>query len=160
MEVSDDSLFSFQINVRKNPNIPVYAINLLKDNFQGLCDRIVHLDKSIRFAGLANSEGVLLGVAEREGLKPLLTPEQRAQYAITAATRQYTRLRWQYHLGKIHYASSHYSKLVRATIPITDSDNTLNYVLLLSFDAKTENIHEIITGRIIPEVKLSSSSLP
>jgi hypothetical protein len=132
----------------------------LKDNFQGLCDRIVQLDKSIRFAGLANDEGVLLGVAEREGLKPLLTPEQRAQYAITAATRQYTRLRWQYHLGKIHYASSHYSRLTRATIPITDSDNTLNYVLLLSFDAKTENIHEIITGRIIPEMKKISNSLP
>lgn len=132
----------------------------MKDNFQGLCDRIVQLDKSIRFAGLANDEGVLLGVAEREGLKPLLTPEQRAQYAITAATRQYTRLRWQYHLGKIHYASSHYSRLTRATIPITDSDNTLNYVLLLSFDAKTENIHEIITGRIIPELKKISNSLP
>ncbi len=132
----------------------------MKDNFQGLCDRIVQLDKSIRFAGLANDEGVLLGVAEREGLKPLLTPEQRAQYAITAATRQYTRLRWQYHLGKIHYASSHYSRLTRATIPITDSDNTLNYVLLLSFDAKTENIHEIITGRIIPEMKKISNSLP
>jgi hypothetical protein len=132
----------------------------LKDNFQGLCDRIVQLDKSIRFAGLANDEGVLLGVAEREGLKPLLTPEERAQYAITAATRQYTRLRWQYHLGKIHYASSHYSRLTRATIPITDSNNTLNYVLLLSFDAKTENIHEIITGRIIPEMKKISNSLP
>jgi hypothetical protein len=33
-------------------------------------------------------------------------------------------------------------------------------VLLLSFDAKTENIHEIITGRIIPEVKLSRNILP
>ena len=132
----------------------------MKDIFQGLCDRIIQLDKSIRFAGLANDDGVLLGVAEREGLKPLLTPEQRAQYAITAATRQYTRLRWQYHLGKIHYASSHYSKLIRATIPITDSDNTLNYVLLLSFDAKTNNIHDIITIKIIPEVKKICSNLP
>ncbi|MGB0025424.1 MAG: hypothetical protein WBP64_01160, partial [Nitrososphaeraceae archaeon] len=76
----------------------------MKDIFQRFCDKIIQLDKSIRFAGLADDQGVLLGVAEREGLKPLLTPEQRAQYAITAATRQYTRLRWQYHLGKIHYA--------------------------------------------------------
>jgi hypothetical protein len=132
----------------------------LKDIFQGFCDKIVQLDKSIRFAGLANDDGVLLAVAERAGLKPLLTPEQRAQYAITAATRQYTRLRWQQHLGKIHYASSHYSKLTRATIPITDSDDTLNYVLLLSFDARTENVHEIITEKIIPEVKKMSNNLP
>jgi hypothetical protein len=140
--------------------MPIVVVKVLKDIFQESCDRIIQLDKSVRFAGLANDEGVLLGVAEREGLKPLLTPEQRAQYSITAATRQYTRLRWQYHLGKIHYASSHYSKLIRATIPITDSDNTLNYVLLLSFDAKTENVHEIITVSIIPEVKKISKSLP
>ncbi|HEY7083020.1 MAG TPA: hypothetical protein VH500_25280 [Nitrososphaeraceae archaeon] len=140
--------------------MPIVVVKVLKDILQESCDRIIQLDKSVRFAGLANDEGVLLGVAEREGLKPLLTPEQRAQYSITAATRQYTRLRWQYHLGKIHYASSHYSKLIRATIPITDSDNTLNYVLLLSFDAKTENVHEIITVSIIPEVKKISKSLP
>ena len=146
-------------SIHKNPNIPLNQRDLLKDIFQRFCDKIIQLDKSIRFAGLADDQGVLLGVAEREGLKPLLTPEQRAQYAITAATRQYTRLRWQYHLGKIHYASSHYSKLARATIPITDSNNTLKYVLLLSFDAKTENIHEIISGKIIPEVKKTGNEL-
>ncbi len=117
------------------------------------------IDPAIRFAGIVDTDGKLLGISERNGLTPLLTPEQRAQYAITAATRQFTRLRWEYHLGKIHYASSHYAKLIRATIPITDTESQLWYVLLLTFDVETANFHEIITKGIIPMVSQNSSQL-
>src|ERR671923_119899 len=104
----------------------------MKPFFQEFCDKIITLDKSIRFAGIADEDGHLVATAERRGLKPLLNPEERAQYAITAATRQYTRLRWEYLLGKINYASSHYAKLIRATIPITDINSRLSYVLISS----------------------------
>ena len=127
--------------------------------FQKFCDQVISLDSSIRFAGIADEDGKILAVSERKGLKPLLTPEERAQYAITAATRQYTRLRWEYLLGKIYYASSHYASLIRATIPITNDNSKLSYVLLLSFDVGTENFHEIIMKKIIPLVKKNTTSL-
>ena len=93
-----------------------------------------------------------MAFTERKELTPLLTPEERAQYAITAATRQYTRLRWESHLGKINYASSHYAKLIIATIPITDENNRLAYVLLMSFDVGTTDFHNIIMKHVIPLV--------
>jgi hypothetical protein len=127
--------------------------------FQNFCDQVISLDSSIRFAGFADEDGKILAVSERKGLKPLLTPEERAQYAITAATRQYTRLRWEYLLGKIYYASSHYASLIRATIPITNDNSRLSYVLLLSFDVGTENFHEIIMKRVIPLVKKNTTRL-
>ena len=117
------------------------------------------MDNSIRFAGIADEEGKLLSASLRKGLKPLLGPEERAQYAITAATRQYTRLRWEYLLGKIIYASSHYKKLIRATIPVTDYSSRLSYVLLLSFDIDTENFHEIILKKIIPIIRRNTTKL-
>jgi hypothetical protein len=117
------------------------------------------LDHSIRFAGIADQDGKLLATSERKGLRPLLTPEERAQYAITAATRQYTRLRWEYLLGKIYYASSHYAKLIRATIPITDDSSKLSYVLLLSFDVGTDDLHNIIMKKIIPLIAENTSRL-
>jgi hypothetical protein len=120
--------------------------------FQEICDRVVSINPSIRFAGIADEDGELLAFSERKGLTPLLTPEERAQYAITAATRQYTRLRWESHLGKINYASSHYAKLIRATIPITDENNRLAYVLLMSFDVGTTDFHNIIMKHVIPLV--------
>jgi hypothetical protein len=62
-------------------------------------------------------------------------------------------------LGKIHYASSHYAKLIRATIPVTDANNELHYVMLLSFDSNTQNLHQIMTRKIIPEVEKIASTL-
>ena len=127
--------------------------------FNNLCDEVLSLDRSIRFAGIADEDGSLLSISLRKGLKPLLGPEERTQYAITAATRQYTRLRWEYLLGRIIYASSHYANLIRATIPVTDYKSHLYYVLLLSFDVDTDNFHDIIIKKIIPLVTKNKSKL-
>jgi hypothetical protein len=129
----------------------------MKSFFQEFCDRVIALDSSIRFAAIADEDGKLVATAERRGLKALLTPEERAQYAITAATRQYTRLRWEYLLGKINYATSHYAKLIRATIPIADENSRLSYVLLLSFDVDAENLHDVIMKKIIPLVRKNTN---
>jgi hypothetical protein len=120
--------------------------------FKQFCDQVLSFDSSIRFVGIADEHGSLLAVSERKGLKPLLNPEERSQYAITSATRQYTRLRWQYLLGSIEYATSVYEKLIRATVPITDNDNRLAYVILISFDTGTENFYGIIKNKILPLV--------
>jgi hypothetical protein len=126
----------------------------MKPFFQEFCDKVITLDKSIRFAGIADEDGHLVATAERRGLKPLLNPEERAQYAITAATRQYTRLRWEYLLGKINYAMSNYAKLIRATIPIADENSRLYYVLLLSFDVEAvQSVHDLIMEKIIPLIR-------
>lgn len=125
----------------------------MKSFFQEFCDEIVTLDPTIRFAGIADEDGHLVATADRKGLKPILSPEERAQYAITAATRQYTRLRWEYLLGKVNYAMSHYAKIIRATIPIADENSRLYYVLLLSFDVNKGDVHKIIMKKIVPLVR-------
>ena len=129
----------------------------MKPFFQEFCDKVISLDKSIRFAAIADEDGKLVATSQRKGLKALLTPEERAQYAITAATRQYTRLRWEYLLGRINYAMSHYAKIIRATIPIADENSRLSYVLLLSFDINAEDVHDLIMNRIIPLVRKNTS---
>ncbi|HKX82377.1 MAG TPA: hypothetical protein VJL54_08990 [Nitrososphaera sp.] len=129
----------------------------MKSFFQEFCDEIVTLDPTIRFAGIADEDGHLVATADRKGLKPILSPEERAQYAITAATRQYTRLRWEYLLGKVNYAMSHYDKIIRATIPIADENSRLYYVLLLSFDVDKGDVHKIIMKKIVPLVRKNTA---
>jgi hypothetical protein len=121
-----------------------------EQSFQNLCNAIVNLDSSIRFVGIADNHGNLMATAERKGLKPLLNQEERAQYAITAATRQQTRLKWESVLGSISYACAYYDKVIRGTIPIKNRDNRLGNVLLFSFDAGTNNYHDIITEKMLP----------
>jgi hypothetical protein len=127
--------------------------------FNKFCKQVINLDSKIRFAGIADEDGKLKSIAERPGLNPLLTPEERVQYAITAATRQFTRLRWEYMLGKIQYASSKFEKLMRATIPITDEYSKLSFVLLLSFDPDTANLHQLLTEKIIPLINQNKPNL-
>ncbi len=130
----------------------------MKSIYQDVCDKVVSLDPVIRFVGITDEDGTLLATTERKGLKPLLSPEERAQYAITAATRQYTRLRWEYLLGKVEYASSHYAKLIRATIPIADENSRLYYVMLLSFDVESgDKVHNIIMNKVLPIVRKNTS---
>lgn len=123
----------------------------MKQFFKELCEKIVVQDKAIRFVGIADEEGMLEADAERKGLKAIFSSDQRAEYAITAANRQSTRLRWEYLLGKISYATSHYEKIIRATIPIADENRRLSHVILISFDPQA-NVDEIITKKIIPLV--------
>jgi hypothetical protein len=130
-----------------------------EEEFNKFCKQVINLDSKIRFAGIADEDGKLKSMAERPGLSPLLTPEERAQYAITAATRQFTRLRWEYMLGKIQYASSKFEKLMRATIPITDEYSKLSFVLLLSFDPDSANLHQLLTEKVIPMINQNKSGL-
>jgi len=123
------------------------------------CNKILSLDHAIRFIGIANEHGILLATAERKGLIPLLNTEETIQYAITAATRQYTRIRWQGILGKIDYTSSHYDKLLRVTIPVTDRSSRLSFVLIFTFDVNTKNFHKIIMERIIPIIRRNTPRL-
>lgn len=122
---------------------------MMKPFFKELCEKIVAQDQAIRFVGISDEEGTLEADAERKGLKAIFSPDQRAEYAITAANRQATRLRWEYLLGKISYATSHYEKIIRATIPVADENRRLSHVVLISFDPKA-NVDEIITKKIIP----------
>ena len=69
------------------------------------------------------------------------------------------RLRWEVLLGKILYASSHYANIIRATIPITDNNRRLSFVLLLSLDVGTNDFHDIIMDKIIPLVKSKRPTL-
>src|SRR6476660_10579865 len=129
------------------------------DLFQSLCDKIIKTDGFVRFVGLADEHGTLLASSERKGLKPLLDKEQTSQYALAAVTRQYTRIRWQSILGKIDYTCSCYEKLLRITIPITDSRNHLCFVIIFTFDVTTKNFHQIIMNKIKPIVREKEKDL-
>src|SRR5688572_31800453 len=109
---------------------------------------ILHLDKSIRWVGLTNREGLILNEKYREDLHPLLTEEENEEYASNAISRQKTRSKFEQKIGKLIYAFGKYEKLNRATIPIDG-----NYFLLLSMDSQDVNFDQIIMDKILPLIK-------
>ena len=105
----------------------------------------LHLDKSIRWVGLTNREGLIINEKYREDLHPLLTEEENEEYASNAISRQKTRSKFEEKIGKLIYAFGKYEKLNRATIPING-----NYFLLLSIDSEELNFDKIIMAKVLP----------
>ena len=128
-------------------------------NFKDLCDNIIKIDPRIRFIGIADKHGKILNNTERSGITPLLNEEETEQYAITASTRQYTRLRWQEILGKLHYTCSLYEKILRITIPITNPVNRLEYLLIFTFDPHTSDFDSVVMNKIMPMISIFFSRL-
>ena len=117
--------------------------------FKGLCDKIIDTDSRIRFVGIADKHGIILTKGERKGIVPLLNDEETEQYAITASTRQYTRLRWQNILGKLYYTCSLYEKILRITIPITNQNNRLEFLMILTLDPDIDDFDDLVMRKLM-----------
>ncbi len=109
---------------------------------------ILHIDKSIRWIGITNKEGLIINEKYRKELSPLLNEEENEEYASNAISRQRTRIKFEQKIGKLIYAFGKYEKLNRATIPINS-----NYFLLLSMDSQDVNFDQIIMDKILPLIK-------
>ena len=122
-------------------------------DFKEFCDSIIGTDSRIRYVGIADKHGIIITMGERKGIVPLLNDEETAQYAITASTRQYTRLRWQNILGKLYYTCSLYEKILRITIPITNQKNRLEYLMIFTLDPDNiDDFDNLIMNKIMPMI--------
>jgi hypothetical protein len=127
-----------------------------EEDLDSLCNEILRLDNSIRFAGIANNLGSLVATGYRNGLTPLMDKKETEHYAIQAVVRAATREDFESKIGRLVYSIGKYEKLIRATIPIklssSKEDETKSYYLLLSFDLNS-NVMDIIENKVMPLYK-------
>ena len=107
--------------------------------------KILNLDPSVRWMGIANKFGVLLNAEHREGLEQLMTDEENEEYAALTVTRHKTRIKFQSKIGDLTYAVGKYEKVIRATIRINE-----DYFLLLTLDVDAKDYDSILVDRVIP----------
>jgi len=114
-----------------------------------ICNQVMQLDKSIRFAGIANKLGTLIAYKLREGLVPLLNEEEIQNSIMKTVLRMKTREDYESKLGHVIYTFALYDSVKRATIPIEHSDMA---VLMVSFDIAADQ-DTIIMDKILPVLK-------
>jgi hypothetical protein len=110
--------------------------------------KIVNLDPSVRWMGIANKFGVLLNAEHREGLEQLMTDEENEEYAALTVTRHKTRIKFQPKIGDLTYAVGKYEKVIRVTIRINE-----DFFLLLTLDVDAKDYDSILVNKVIPQVK-------
>jgi hypothetical protein len=116
--------------------------------------KILNLDPSVRWMGIANKFGVLLNAEHREGLEQLMTDEENEEYAALTVTRHKTRIKFQSKIGDLTYAVGKYEKVIRATIRINE-----DYFLLLTLDVDAKDYDSILVDRVIPLIKERKNEL-
>jgi hypothetical protein len=119
------------------------------DEEESLCNEILKLDDSIRFAALANDMGKVLGAKFRPGVQALLTKEEIEDNIIKAVLRMKTREDYEQKLGKTIYTFSLYDKVKRVSIALNQENYSL---LMVSFEVEAD--HEaIILQKLLPQLK-------
>ncbi|MDQ3969233.1 MAG: hypothetical protein M3275_12660 [Thermoproteota archaeon] len=117
-----------------------------------ICNQVLQLDKSIRFAGIANNMGTLIAYKLRKGIVPMLNEEELQNNIMKTVLRMKTREDYESKLGDVIYTFALYKRVKRATIPLDDSYHPDLAVLAVSFDMAADH-DTIIMDKILPVLK-------
>lgn len=116
-----------------------------------VCQHLLEIDKSIRFAGIANKEAQMMAYAYRENLEPLLTAKETEISVLQSVIRSSTRKTLEAKLGRTLYSLTAYEKVKRVTIPLKPNSGELA-ILMMSFDASAIDVEQIVVKNILPQV--------
>jgi hypothetical protein len=125
--------------------------NTILSNFT---DNILNLDKSIRWIGITNKNGIIINEKYREGLKLLLNKEENQESAINTINRHKTRTKFEPKIGKLTYAFGRYENFSRFIIPLE------NYYLILTIDFQEKYFDKIIMDKLVPLIKEMDKNFP
>jgi hypothetical protein len=114
---------------------------------------ILNLDKSIRWVGITDQNGIIVNERDRQGLDPLLTIEENHDFALNTITRHKTRLKFEPKMGELTYTFRRYTKMSRCLIPINIEQHHQYYYLILNMDFEENNFDKIIIENIIPLIQ-------
>ena len=82
---------------------------------------ILNSDRSIRWVGITDQNGIIINERDRQGLNPFLTYEENHAFAINTITRHKTRVKFEPKMGKLTYLFRRYTKMSRCLIPINEN---------------------------------------
>ena len=117
--------------------------------FSAFTQSILNSDRSIRWVGITDQNGIIINERDREeGFESLLTKEENQESAINTIIRQKTRTKFEPKIGKLTYAFGRYENFSRFIIPISE-----NYYLILTIEFKEKHFDKIITEKILPLIK-------
>ena len=117
--------------------------------FSAFTQNILNIDKSIRWVGITDQNGIIINERYRERLERFLTVEENHEFAINTITRHKTRLKLEPKIGELTYTFRRYTRMSRCLIPINEN----YYYLILTLDFDQYDFDKIIKEKIIPLIQ-------
>ncbi len=85
-----------------------------------LCDKIIRLDRHIRFAGVVNNRGEVIEGGFKHGVEPLLNGIDEQQMYIHSLSYFTTLQSYKDRLGIVRYSLTEHEKVTLLTFPLGD----------------------------------------
>ena len=85
-----------------------------------LCDRIIKLDRSIRFVGIVNNRGEVIEGGFKQGVEPLLNGTDEQQMYIHSLSNLTMLQSYKDRLGMVRYNLTEHEKVILITFPLGD----------------------------------------
>src|ERR671911_106900 len=115
-----------------------------------LCERIIKLDRGIRFVGIVNNRGEVIEGGFKQGIEPLLNGTDEQQMYIHSLSNLTMLQSYSDRLGMVRYSLTEHEKVTLMTFPLRDG------ILCLSAMPKA-NMNKI-RDKIMKVLKSKSSS--
>jgi hypothetical protein len=87
---------------------------------RNLCDRIIKLDRNIRFVGIVNNRGEVIEGGFQQGVEPLLNETDEQQMYIQSLWNLTTLESYSDRLGRVRYSITEHEKVTLMTFPLGD----------------------------------------
>ncbi len=85
-----------------------------------LCDRIIKLDRSIRFVGIVNNRGEVIEGGFKQGVEPMLNETDEQQMYIHSLSNLTMLQSYKDRLGMVRYSLTEHEKVKLFTFPIDE----------------------------------------
>lgn len=99
-----------------------------------LCERVIKLDKNIRFAGIVNENGEVVEGGFQQGAQPLLNGMAEQQMYLQSLSNVLTLRQFSDKLGEFRYSITEHGKVKLMTFPLN------NGILCLSTASKADTL--------------------
>lgn len=85
-----------------------------------LCDKIIKLDRSIRFVGIVNNRGEVIEGGFKQGVEPMLNETDEQQMYIHSLSNLTMLQSYKDRLGMVRYNLTEHEKVILMTFPLGD----------------------------------------
>ena len=105
---------------------------MTNSDFNNLCKKIMKIDTKIRFVGIVNQDGKLIGGGMKSGIRPIGDKNDDESLYCGIVTRAKMRQKFDDVLGHVSFAMSYREKVVIMSFPVKDN------LLLLSAEKEID----------------------
>jgi hypothetical protein len=123
-----------------------------------LCDRIIKLDRSIRFVGIVNNRGEVIEGGFKQGVEPLLNGTDEQHMYIHSLSNLTMLQSYSDRLGTLRYSLTEHEKVKLMTFPLGDGILCLSTMPKANMNKIRDKVMKVLKGKSRSSTTRGSSS--